>query len=151
MTGSVKRVFAGFALAPILPSVVYTLVSWGVAGFEDFFVYVIGVAYLITMVLFVPEYLFLLFKGKVNFLTILLTSFFSLFVVFFVLYLIMHSYHTTLVVGDNTLVENGTITLAGYKNVLSDAISIGLIGMLGGMVFYLVSFMDFVGLRRSRI
>jgi len=128
------RTIIGFICAPLLPSVLYTWLSWGEAFFPVIFV-VMFVAYLLALIVLLPIYLIIFRKRLFNLYSSSFLSFIALFVVFALFFISMGAGYNSLTSGSEALVKNGSMTVAGYERALHGAFIIGLFGMLGGLVF----------------
>lgn len=129
------RSFIGFFLSPIVPSVAYAWISWGASAFIPLVYITLFIAYTLTVTLLAPIYIFLLKKNMFNIYTAMLASFLALFVLFSTAFLFTGSRYNELVLGSKILVENGILTLDGYKRLFHGAFIIGMHGALGGFIF----------------
>ena len=93
------------------------------------------VAYLLALIVLLPIYLVVFRKRLFNLYSSSFLSFIALFVIFALFFIAMGTGYNSLTAGSEALVENGSMTVAGYERALHGAFVVGLFGMLGGFVF----------------
>ncbi len=133
-----KRIFLGIVLTPLLPSIIYTFIAWGVDLFIPFFYFVVFTAYVLMLVVLAPIFLVFIFKNRLTFLGVILSSFLSLCLIFILFFIWNDAGFTSLTVGSEQLVVDGQLTVAGYKNIAFNSMLIGFFGALGGVIFYII-------------
>lgn len=128
------RSIGGFVFSPLFPSVLYAWFSWRDAFFPMVY-FVIFVAYLLALIVLLPVYLVIIRKHLFNVYSSSFLSFAVLFVLFSLFFMAMGTGYTSLTAGSKVLVDEGSMTAAGYARAFYGAFIVGLYGMLGGFIF----------------
>ncbi len=135
----VSRVLLALIAAPLVSVFTYTLVAYGATLFFPFVYFVAGMAFTLTLLVYVPIYLILLFKRWTSLPIIVGTAFAVTFIVFVFGYLWMGQGFTNLHAGGEKLVTEGQLTTAGYMSIVNSSLTVAATAALGGLVFWLVA------------
>lgn len=136
------RVLLALIAAPLVSTVIYTLIAFGTALFFPFVFFVAGTAFALTLLVFVPVYLVLLWKGWISFPVIVAAAFFVTLSVFLTAFVGMDQGFTTMQAAGKELVVDGQMTPAGYANALKNAVMVAILGAVGGAVFWLIAYLQ---------
>lgn len=136
----IARVLLALIAAPLTATVAYTLIAFGPALFFPFVFFVAGTAFALTLLVFVPVYLLLLWKRWISLSSIVASAFFVTLLVFLISFIGMDQGFTSMRSGGKELVVDGQMTSAGYVNAVVSALTVAAVGAIGGLVFWLVAY-----------
>lgn len=128
------RTMIGYVLSPILPSVLYTRLSWGDAFFPMIYIVLLS-AYTLAFVFLLPAHVVIFRREIYNLYVSGTVSFAVLLVTFSVFFLLSGSGYENLISHGEVLVKDGNLSLDGYRRVLAGAFVIALHGIFGCLLF----------------
>ena len=132
--GYLARLMIGYVLSPILPSVLYTWISWGDAFYPMIYMVLLA-AYTVAFAFLLPAHVVIFRREVYNLYVSGSVSFAVLFVIFSVFFLISGSGYENLISRGEVLAKDGNLTLIGYRRVLAGAFVIALHGIFGCLLF----------------
>jgi len=135
----IVRILTGFVIAPIVASISYTVMAFGVSLFFPFIFYVAGGVFLATLLIFVPVYIGLLWRRWLSFWRVVGTGSLVAFVLFFLLFLVNDQSFTSMGAGSVEYVVDGRLTTAGYINLFKGTMLVTLAAAIGSVVFWLIA------------
>ena len=135
---SILRCLLAFIVAPAVASILYALVSWGAALGPYILVLTLMVAYVLTLLLMLPLYLFLQKAGRSSLVSALLAPGLALGLVCVIWSVISYQGYRALETSAGILVRNGGLIVAGWLNILADSALLAGCGVLAGVVFFVL-------------
>ena len=133
------RVLVGFCVAPLVATLVYTRVAFGVELFFPFVIFVLGAAFPVALLVFVPLYLLLLKKRWTSMVWITGIAFMTCFALFAILFYFNDQGFTSMKGGGHVYVEGGHLTVAGYWNIARGASLVAVSGSVGAFSLWLIA------------
>jgi hypothetical protein len=140
------RPVVGFAVAPLLPTMLFIQVTGQV--FPQF---VVAVGYALAFGIGIPAYCVMRWRGFTRLKHFLVIAFFAFGLAVFGWSITSYMNMGSLMIGGVQLVESGSVTVAGWLRCISYGIQVGLYATLGGGIFWAIVHSALLTAERSTV
>jgi len=132
------RTASAFLVSPVIPGIIYALLSWDIRFFSMVMLFTLFVSYALAILVIAPLLMALYITQHYNKYTVVIVPFMVFFVLFSGYVIYSYSGFSMLEVSGAILVEEGVISPDGWLNIAVDSLTVSALAAPGGMIFYIL-------------
>lgn len=133
------RVLIAFFISPIIATMIYTIMAFGRELFFPIVFFVGAGAMSVTVLVFIPIYLIMVWRKWFGLWQMLVISFLAGMLLFFSLFFYNDMGMNAMGAGGKVFVENGKLTIDGYVNLSKRSLLAAFSCGIAGLVFWFIA------------